>query len=272
MVIMLVAGQFGCGARRAPLQPPEIAPKKLDTIQDVTQSLYGHYGSINSLKASGKIQFKLVDEEHWRPADFLLMLERPDKLRMRAYRPLVSSLFELVSNGEECWLYFPSDRTAYLSDCGPADAYANPAVSADVVVSAITVVSDFDRLPSLPMSLAHGDSLLRLSLDEGDFVRDLWLDETTGLIARQQVLNEDGVLVADIVYLEHAAIDGAAVPVRIEIELQRMRSLIRLVVEEARLDPEIPADAFNLVVPEDVRILVPDSRKWGSNIPLDSGN
>jgi hypothetical protein len=51
-----------------------------------------------------------------------------------------------------------------------------------------------------------------------------------------------------------------------------MRSLIRLVIEEAQPDPEIPPDAFSLAVPQDVRILVPDIREWDSRIPTDSTN
>jgi outer membrane lipoprotein-sorting protein len=254
------------------LRPPEIAPGRIETVEEAAESLRAHYGRIHSLKAGGTVQYRLVNEEHWRPADFLLFLEKPDKLRMRAYRPLVSSLFELVSNGEQCWLYFPSDKTAYRSECDPVGASVNPALSAEVIVSAIVVVSDFDKFLLLPLSLSRGDELVRLSLDEGDLSRDLWLDPATGLVARQQVLSKEGALVADILYLEHAALSEAVIPSHLEIELPQMRSLIRLVIEEAQPDPEIPPDAFSLAVPQDVRILVPDIREWDSRIPTDSTN
>ncbi len=249
----------GCVARKRLVRPPEAPlPTRVETIEDAESLLLRNYGKANSVKAGGHLQIKLFEEERWRPASFALMLQRPDRVRVRAYRPLAPTLFELVSNGQTCWLFVPPEKTAYLSkDCQAIyDGNESIVVSADAIVAAIVVVSDFDTLFSLPAHLdSEADSLRLVFMEETGAYREIWMDPETGLATRQMFVGADGTLEADIAYEGHASDGEATIPDEIEINLPRLRTSMLLRIDDFQLDAKFPAKAFDFSPPENIKIL-----------------
>lgn len=263
--VLLVAMSLGC-ARSPQLAPPQIAPPtRMETLEDATKALERNYASAYRIKASGEIRVRPTEQDNWRPADFLLVLERPDKVRMRGYRPLVSNLFEFISNGIECWLHIPSERTAYLSDCGALHSGREDlAVSAEAIVSAVLVVSDFDTLESRQARFQREGDIVRIVFEETASRREIWVDPASGLATRQFITNEDDTLEADILYKEHADFDGAALPVEVEVELPRIGSSMSLSIREVELLPKITPGTFEFSPPQNTSVFVPDAEQPGA--------
>ncbi len=252
--------QTGCAARKPLVQPPEATAPTLETAADAVELLLRNYGAPVSLKASGKIRTKMSGKEVWRQASFVLMLERPDRLRMRAYRPLAPTLFELISDGERCWLYLPSESTAYLNqDCGPVYIKSNyVAIPVDAIAAALLVVADPDALSSMPVRIIAEENLIRLSLIEAEGGRrEIWMEAGSGLATRQLLVDADGLAQADIIYKKHAFEGDLAVPVSIDVLLPRMAALISLRIEKFQTDAEIPADAYDFFPPKNVEVRRP---------------
>jgi outer membrane lipoprotein-sorting protein len=245
---------------------PEVPPK-LETLEDAKQLLLQNYGYAHSLKASGKIAVRRSREKTWRPASIVLMVQKPDKVRMRGYRPLTPTLFELISNGRECWLFVPPENTAYLDEhCNVLQrGDAGIAISADAIVASLMVVSDTDKLFALPASVNRDNKNLRVMFGEGAGIRkEIWIDLETGLVTRQLLIDPDGRIQADIAYREVTVLENAAIPIEISLKLPRLRTSIRVRVSDFQFNPTIPAAAFNFSPPKSVQILAPTPEKLES--------
>lgn len=259
ILFLLAVLHFGCAARRRlPPAPEALPPTSVKTVEDAKALLLRNYGKADSVKAGGHLQLKLFEEERWRPASFALMLQRPDRVRVRAYRPLSPTMFELVSDGQTCWLFIPPEQTAYLSeDCEAIyGGNENIAVSAGAIVAAIVVISDVDTFASLPAHLYAEADILRLALiDKTGAHREIWMDPRTGLATRQTVAAADETLEADIEYRKHSSDGEAAIPTEIQVNLPRLRASMLLRIDDFQVDAKIPPNAFDFSPPEHTRIL-----------------
>ena len=252
--------QVGCAARKPLVRQPEMPPPALVTPEDAVALLLRQYGSVKSFKASGKIEARLPGEKRRRSASLVLMLERPDKLRMRVYRPLAPPVFELVSDGEQRWLFIPSTKTAYYSEgCEPLYMGDNHVpFSAETIIAAVAVLADPAAFTAMPAVIREEEGLARLTLAEKTGAkREIWIDATTGLAARQLLFDADGGIEADITYEKHAVEGDVPVPVAIEVAFPQASSSVFLRIDSFRLNPEIPAGAFEFSPPGNTKIVRP---------------
>jgi outer membrane lipoprotein-sorting protein len=260
-VVILLAGiwfQYGCATQRRIIRAPEEPVPPLVSTEDALKLLRRNYGSIDFLKAGGTIETKFSAEDRRRKASFVLMLKRPDKLRIRTYRPLVPLLLELVYDGQRCWLYAPSRHTAYMSrDCN-VFYFDDGALTlpANVLIAAVVVVSDFDALYSMPAELNHKDEYRVLTLTGGtEPHRELWIDPKTGVVDRQMVFNRKGEKEVVVEYSEKESTGNAIVPRRIEITLPQAETSITLILNDIKTDVRMPPAAFEFLPPRGTSIL-----------------
>jgi outer membrane lipoprotein-sorting protein len=252
-LIVLTFMHAGCAARKTLTKPPEAPPPMLQSAADAFDLLLRNHSGTNSMKASGKIEMKLPGETHRRQASIIIMLQRPDKLRMRAYRPLSPTLFELVSNGDECWLFVPSRNAAYLSEgCKPFRvSNGDTAISTELFFAALFVLVDPEILSSQQASITTGEDLIGLKLtEETGGRREIWIDPATGLAARQMLMNPDGSIRADLKYLDYAKEEAMTVPVRVEAVMPQMEAEVTLRINQFDIHAEIPDGAFIFLPPE----------------------
>ena len=192
----------------------------------------------------------------------MIMMQRPDKLRMRAYRPLSPALFEFVSDGDQCWFYVPSRRSAYLSEgCKPFRIDdGNTTVPAEIIIAALFVLVDPEALSSRPKSIPSEDAFVGIALAEKTGGRrEIWIDPATGLAARQVLVDPDGSVRADLKYLEYAHESGTAVPIRAEAVMAQMGAEVTLWISQFEIDAEIPDGAFIFLPPEGSNILLTEN-------------
>jgi outer membrane lipoprotein-sorting protein len=240
------------------MPPPEVSAPQIRSAQDAFDLLRQSYGGVNSLKASGKIQMRFPGEKHRRQASIAIMMQCPDKLRMRAYRPLSPTLFEFVSDGDQCWFYLPSRQSAYLSEgCKPFRIDGGKTtISAELLFAAILVSVDPETLLSQPESLVSGDGFVGIVLDETTGgQRELWIDPETGLAVRQVLVDPDGSVRAEVKYLDHARESGTALPIRAEAVMEQAAAEVALWISHFEINAAIPDDAFIFLPPEGSKIL-----------------
>jgi len=259
--VIILAGiwlQYGCATPRPITYIPEEPIPPLAGTEDAIRLLRNNYGNIESLKAGGTIETRFPAEDHRKRASFVLMLKRPDKLRIRTYRTLVPLLLELVYDGQRCWLYVPNRHTAYLSD--DCDVFyfdnGNIALPANVLIAAVVVVSDFDALLSIPGELnQEGDSVLLTFTEQSGTRRELWIDPKTGFVSRQIIFNNNGEKEVVVEYREQDSTGNAVVPRHIEIILPQADTSISLIMDDIKVDAQIPPGAFEFSPPRGTSIL-----------------
>jgi len=244
--------QFSCAARKQLISPPEVTVSEVETIDDAVRLLRKNYEGIDYINADGEITMQFPDEGGLKKAVFVLLIKRPDKLRMRAYRRPLPTIFELVSDGQECWVYVPSRKTAYLNKgCRPfLVGEEKVAVSTKTIVTAILVVADFGVLSSSPMALEKENNLSKLRIfDKARGRREIWINTDNGLVERQLIVGDNEALETEIVYKEHAIDGDSVVPVEIDIVLPQVNARISLSVKSLRSSSQIPANAFKFAPP-----------------------
>jgi outer membrane lipoprotein-sorting protein len=82
----------------------------------------------------------------------------------------------------------------------------------------------------------------------------IWIDSATGLATRQALIGDDGLVEADITYLEHAIEAGAAVPIAIEIVSPRMGTKATLRIKRFEINARPPDGAFEFSPPAGVGV------------------
>jgi outer membrane lipoprotein-sorting protein len=254
---MMLLSSTGCAARLPRIGPPEAPPPVL-TRENISALLFKNYGGLNSIRASGTIEFRELGEDAWRGASIVLLAQRPDQVRVRAYRLLAPTLFEFISDGRDCWLFLPSERTVYFDDsCGIIENRADHLViSAETIVAALLVISDYDAVAVSPSFLSQENGIARLSLStDGVADREIWMDPASGLVTKQLFLAPNGSIEAEIDYLEHTALDASAAPVEVEVFLPQAKAAMRLHLDQVKLAPEFPSTAFLFSPPGNARII-----------------
>ncbi len=257
-LILLMIFFSGCARQKLSLGPPPAPPTAMQTREDVNAVLLREYGGFNSLKASGEIQFWQAGDPNWRSASIALMISRPDKLRARAYRLLSPTLFDFVSDGDNCHLYLPSEQTVYLDrNCGIIEEGEEHFVlSSRIVLASVLVVSDFGSFESAPASITSQGKMVRVSVNEGGKPeRELIINPATGLVMQQIFYSPDGAIEADIRYQRNMTVGQSVVPSQVEVSIPQLQAKVRLQLSDAKLNPAIPANAFLFSQPPNARVI-----------------
>jgi outer membrane lipoprotein-sorting protein len=257
-ILFLLSVIAGCAGRLPKYGAPRVFAPPLQTREEINQLLFRDYGKLNSLKATGEIEFRQAGEEAWRGASIILLAEKPNKVRARAYRLLTPTLFEFVSDNQDCWLFLPSERTVYYdNNCGIFQKKADHLVlSAEMIDAALFVINDFDRFRQSSAAISESGDILKLSLmNEAGRYREIWIDKSTGLVTKQFFLNSEGLSEAEIQYLEQAAHGEVVVPVEVEVTLPQAQAAMRLRLTEVDLQPNINPDTFHFTPPSNARIV-----------------
>jgi outer membrane lipoprotein-sorting protein len=249
---------IGCATYTLQLPPPEGHPVELDTLEDAAALLSSRYGKMRSLKASGEMHTRFPNEEHWRQTSFALIAEKPARVRMRVYRPLVPTLFDFSSDGRSCWLFIPADKTAYHNEgCESLSVGGNYVIpSTETIVSALFVVPQPEELASGHTILTQEPDFVRLEWREETGVRkQIWVRASTGLVARQVFTGPEDTQLADITYTEYTSVDGTAVPVALEVSLPSIGAALTLRIQKVEVNTTVSPEAFSFFPPSGTRIL-----------------
>jgi outer membrane lipoprotein-sorting protein len=258
---LITASFLLSGCATLPPKPSE-DPSPIRSGKHAANILHNKYDGLISLRASGKITVKGPGEDRGRQASMALLFQRPNKVRMRAYRTFAPLLFEFISDGNRCWLYTPSEKTAYLNEgCGPLPAGSNGAnISAEILLAAFHVLSPFDAMPNFSPKIFSEKDSVRLEIRDNVMVWrkprvKIWIDPVTGQAMRQVIMGPDGSIQADIRYLDHGSQGGVTLPVEVDIILPQVETTISIRMTKIKVNLAPPESAFDFAPPAGISIL-----------------
>ena len=102
-----------CTHLKTPLSEP---PQQSCSVQEILLKVR-ETGAPRGLKGVAKVRVKTADEKF--SVKELIVAQRPDLLRLETLSPLGHPQFFAVANGEELYLFSPSENTFYYGDTSP---------------------------------------------------------------------------------------------------------------------------------------------------------
>lgn len=262
----------GCGVSRTVkvAVPPRYALARTSTLDEALGSLRRQQAAVQSLSCaslrvnftSGTAEAGQLKEYHSAPG--YLLLKRPDQVRLNIQNPITkTSIAELVSSGDDFGLWVPRDNKYYHGKNSAREYEVDKGPGFTAKPSHI-----FEAL--LPQLLDSAGAAARLAwkeeqdavtkyyvlsvfrAGEGELLvplRDLWMDRSSMMVARQRTYLPDGAVESLIEYSNWQDAGGVPLPLDVRIDRPHDGYSLELRLKEWKLNPELPADAFVLNPP-----------------------
>jgi outer membrane lipoprotein-sorting protein len=249
--------------------PPQILQAKVLNREQLIELLQQRASIVKTLQVSSlKAHFSGGDQETGKVERYMgvpgyLLGERPASLRITLQNPVTkSSLADIVSDGKEVSLWIPTRNKLFK---GPVDIerIGDPRVAQNPLANLrpqhLIPALLFGTLPeSVRESLLveeESDALAKyyvLSLvqrnGEGrlDLARRIWVERSSLNVTRERYYKADGLVIAEIRYLQYRDFEGAQLPTRLELQRPLEHYALTLEIERIKLNPQILPAAFQL--------------------------
>lgn len=255
----------GCAAvERIPSAPPKVL-----TVQEVRQGVTSNSQKISTLKAKAKITFMSSDLDDPLKCSGYIRLERPRKLRIICSK-LFSTVFDVVSDGYEFWLYVPKEKKLYHGRSDQDIRYLglrfSPNEIADILENGKVfqggAVTSFEVHPEhWHIELINSQELTK---------HRLVVDRYNVNLIRYETYNPDGTLRMKALFDDFEDVDGCYVPKRIEVYWPRGDTSLIIQLTDVSLNEGLNPDIFRFKRPENVDIIHLSRGEYPSH--LETGN
>ncbi|HHT9153944.1 MAG TPA: DUF4292 domain-containing protein, partial [Candidatus Hypogeohydataceae bacterium YC40] len=235
-----------------------VGPPRATTLEAVR-----HYVGINSLKITtlkAKVDATIEYPELKSPLSCqgYLRLERPRRLRVVCSK-LFTTIFDVVSDGREFWLYVPSEKKVYTGRANQNLSYLGLNFSPNDVAGLL----DFeDTLSSKRLLFESTPEYYTLHVFESSSTpcgnySELRVDKKTLQVLHIESFNTDGSLRMQADLGEYEAIGGYSLPRNMEIYWPAGDTHLTLNLTKVDINEKLDPRVFQLSVPkgaETVRI------------------
>lgn len=198
-----------------------------------------------------------IRREGERGSDFFIakaMAERPERLRFRATRIPIGTLFDALINGESAYLHFPSEGAVYIGTKAELRRKLKETAGMkpdDFVAAALAMQELRDRLTRLPHVIRqrNRDELTIAAIDEEAGQQIIWrIGIRDGLIREALVRDLEGMVLVRATYhryrMEELNGRNEPFPEEVTLEFPREGVSAEADVSEYRLGQELPRAAW----------------------------
>ncbi|HHT9134998.1 MAG TPA: LolA family protein [Candidatus Avalokitesvara rifleensis] len=241
---------IGCAAvEYVPSGPPKVL-----TVQEVRDGVTSNSKKISTLKAKAKITFMSSDLKDPLNCTGYIRLERPKRLRIICSK-LFSTIFDVVSNGNEFWLYVPKEKKLYHGRSDQDIRYLGLRFSPNEIAGILengevfrdSTVTSFEVHPEhWHIELTNPQELTQ---------HHLVVDRYNINLVRYETYNPDGTLRMKALFDDFEDVDGCHVPKRIEVYWPRGNTSLIIQLTDISLNEELNPDIFRFTEPENVEII-----------------
>ena len=234
----------GCAALEGVVPPRDF------TLEEVRHHVGINSLKVNTLKARVEVTVESPELESPLSCGGYIRMERPRRLRVVCSK-LFSTIFDVVSDGQESWLYVPGEKKVYI---GRADQNLT-SLGLNFSPNDVAGLLDFEETLSSKRLLFEPtpEYWVIHALDaQGITHSDLFVDKRTLQVSHIESFNPDGSLRMQATLDEYQTIGDCSLPRSLEIywlagDTNLTLSLGKIVINEA-LDPRV----FQLSVPQGV--------------------
>lgn len=235
----------GCSVRPAPGPPTPVAAPV--DAQAIVAADAARRAALRSLRAWARLAYQSPDESH--RAKQLLVVERPDRLRLEVFSPF-GAVFVLAAADGALTAYDRGASTVYRG-AASADNLRRYTQMDLPVAGAVDLLLGTPPLDAAEPGIVSVDGaaieLWRGTADGG--ARVVWYSPAL-LPQRYEEQDRDGRVRLRAAYDGYASIDGVEVATQLHIELPPSQQRIELTLSDVEVNPALGAAVFALQTPD----------------------
>ncbi len=246
----MVAGLTACRAKTPPFVSPYVDLSAFfpETVERVTQVLSERHPALSTLKTESDITVSMGKKGRQRFHGNLLV-ELPDKARLRGSRAALGTLFEILSVGDQLEVFFNRDgelfvgRRSDLSDSAGILRLVGP----DQLLRALLAERDLAERLQKPgtwkVQNRQAHWLLSTTIPGGDW--QIWVVRKRDFLVEESLVGTAaGGARARIRFFSYDVVDGEPLPTDLEIRLADPDVTVRVEVDEVLRNPPLGPQVF----------------------------
>jgi len=224
---------------------------------------------IHSLTASLQVGLNFGAPGKYDNCNGQLMIERPHKIRLNGYRSLMPTLFLMVADAVNYWVYIPSKKKVYqglpaensmslpegeeasIEDIKPHEILAALMLDDKIIPSQGEMKAYLDILPNMyiiNIVKIKGDALLYP-------VRRIWVEREKLMVVMHQLFDSEGRLRSEVYFRNHRPVEDTILPWLVVIKRPWEGMSIRLVFKKIKLNQPLNPEAFRFQPSEGVEVI-----------------
>ncbi|MDP8262187.1 MAG: hypothetical protein P9M13_02660 [Candidatus Ancaeobacter aquaticus] len=257
-IIAVCITMCGCAAQKKTIIN-ELRPVKLQQLsfKEALDIVHVQSSEFSALKSDIQIEIKsnLIPDTQFCKGKMMLL--RPDKIRMKGYKPFVPTLFDLASNGEEFWFYIPKEKKLYT---GTYEDDSSSSIKLDVdpmsLISAMTFDNvDDDSDEEIVFLERSGEScvvnvLNKYLSDSGYFryfmKRKIVISLESHKILQQAYYKNDGNVSFEVYYEKYTVRDDVSFPQQIVFVRPKTGTWVRINLLKTSFNQTFSDGVFSL--------------------------
>lgn len=252
----------GCFAGAPPVGPsrPDLTALEPPAASEIFRLLEERSRALRSFR--GVAEVELRDAEQTLRGRQVVVVERPERLRIDVLSTF-GVILQVASDGERIRAFDRGERTYYVGRASPRNLARFTRI--DVRVAAVSGI--LVGLPSAPrepdeaaISLERETALWRVTTPlAGGGTERLWIDPTTLLPVRTEVVGEDGERRYEARFDDWRVVAGVEIPHRIELDAPATATTVTVAYDEVDVNPELRETLFRFEPPAGVKVVELDS-------------
>lgn len=242
---------LGCSWHRpAPFPWPQAEHEP--SLKELVSLLNKRHHHLKALKASFSLKTESLDGSNLPTVQGMLALERPYKMRVKAFKAFSFTLFDLLCQGERFHLLIPAQGRLYVGQ-GPFLAKLK---EVEVVFDpkAIQEVFFVDELDLKSVSLEKKPKAYFLNIydrSQGLLKERLWIDRSQWVVVRRDSFDSEGLLQRQILLGDYLFFDSQqSLPQKVTLKDFQEGFSFTLVLKEVQANAHLNPDLFAMALPQ----------------------
>jgi len=265
-IVIILLLLYSCSFRGVVLKPsPKPISYKEASLQELLDLINERAQMINTLKASLGIDFRPTSSRNYKSCKGRLLLEKPEKIRLKGYRSLLPTFFLLVSDGNSYWLSIPSKKKAYFGqvedkvvseDLTQEDIFLTPSHIIDSLLLDEIELNDSRKAFLEILPEMYIINIIEIDA-EGDIFseRRIWVEREDLNIHQHQWFDSKGRLISKVSFRQFKKVSGIKLPGLVFIHRPWEGVYIRLLFNNINLNAAIEPEAFKFSPPKELNII-----------------
>lgn len=255
------------------LQRPSGTVQNL-SLEQIRDTLGSGDTKFSTLKAKAKMAVVAPAMDDPLSCDGYIRLQRPNRLRIIGTK-LISTVFNILSDGETYWIYLPSEKRVYTGRCNSVDRlarlgvnifpddiamllnYGDALATGAILTKDVNITTVMETWPGL--WLIH---LVDLSNETPKLLANLYVDRVGVNVIRYDLFGDGGNIRVQALFDDYARFDDFPVPQKIAIfwpdEDTRLTLALTNIVTNEQIDPKV----FQFSKPKRAEMVFVDDIMW----------
>jgi len=227
------------------------------SLRQIKEHIHSEGRKITSLKSNVDITLITPETKEAFTCNGVFVLQKPEKIRVIGHK-LATTVFNMVSDGENFWFYVPKQKTVYMGRC---NMKRNVNANAYLFPDDIAVLLDHDKLfegRSAYLETWPTFWLIQVFEKNGDdFVPygTLKINRIDNKVTELTLFQEDSLVKVHASFNDYVTLDGGTIPKEVQISWPETNSILNITFKAPSLNETLKAKIFQFKKPDNAEII-----------------